>query len=54
MPDELPIMCFSCNKTMDKPKYRYIMQVKIIDHTGILWVTIGDIPAEKIICTFSI
>ncbi|KAK7893040.1 Replication factor A protein 1 [Exophiala xenobiotica] len=34
--------CERCDKTHDKPEYRYIMSVNISDHTGQLWVSCFD------------
>ncbi|KAK5452198.1 Replication factor A protein 1 [Exophiala xenobiotica] len=34
--------CERCDKTHDRPEYRYIMSVNISDHTGQLWVSCFD------------
>ena len=34
--------CERCDKTWDKPQYRYIMSVNVSDHTGQLWLNIFD------------
>lgn len=30
---------------MSEPKYRYILNLKVVDSTGTLWITIGDAQA---------
>jgi len=34
--------CERCDKTHDKPEYRYIMSVNVSDHTGQLWLSCFD------------
>ncbi|KAJ9641719.1 uncharacterized protein PV06_03743 [Exophiala oligosperma] len=34
--------CERCDKTHEKPEYRYIMSVNVSDHTGQLWVSCFD------------
>lgn len=34
--------CERCDKTHEKPQYRYIMSINISDHTGQLWVSCFD------------
>jgi replication factor A1 len=41
--------CEKCDKTHEKPEYRYIMQVNISDHTGQLWVSCFDETGRLII-----
>ncbi|EXJ64213.1 replication factor A1 [Cladophialophora yegresii CBS 114405] len=41
--------CERCDKTHDKPEYRYIMSVNISDHTGQLWVSCFDETGRMII-----
>lgn len=48
--DAVPIKCESCRITMDHPKHRYVLSVKVADSTGSLWVTLGDGPASSMLC----
>jgi replication factor A1 len=41
--------CERCDKTHEKPEYRYIMSVNISDHTGQLWVSCFDETGRMII-----
>ncbi|CAD8120342.1 unnamed protein product [Paramecium sonneborni] len=41
--------CSSCNLTMKEPKYRYILNCKIADSSGNIWVSVGDQQANQII-----
>lgn len=34
--------CEKCDKTHDKPEYRYIMSVNVSDHTGQIWLSCFD------------
>ena len=34
--------CERCDKTHDRPEYRYVMQVNVSDHTGQLWLSCFD------------
>jgi len=34
--------CEKCDKTHEKPEYRYIMSVNVMDHTGQLWLSCFD------------
>ncbi len=34
--------CERCDKAHEKPEYRYIMQVNVMDHTGQLWLSCFD------------
>lgn len=40
--------CEKCDKTHDKPEYRYIMQVNVSDHTGQLWLNCFDDVGRKL------
>ncbi|KAF2436074.1 single-stranded DNA-binding replication protein A [Tothia fuscella] len=31
--------CEKCDKTMDRPNYRYVMSVNVSDHTGQIWLS---------------
>jgi hypothetical protein len=44
-----PVICSNCNNTMDRPLYRFILQAKLADSTGSLWVTISDNAASKLV-----
>ncbi|KAJ9607275.1 Replication factor A protein 1 [Cladophialophora chaetospira] len=41
--------CERCDKTHEKPEYRYIMSVNISDHTGQLWVSCFDETGRMVI-----
>jgi len=34
--------CQMCNKTWDRPEYRYVLSVNVADHTGQLWLSLFD------------
>jgi len=34
--------CEKCDKTWDRPEYRYIMSVNVSDHTGQIWISTFD------------
>lgn len=40
--------CEKCDKTFDKPEYRYIMSVNVSDHTGQLWLNCFDETGRQI------
>ncbi|KAG5365426.1 Replication factor A protein 1 [Yarrowia sp. C11] len=42
-------LCEKCNKTMDKPLYRYILSINVGDATGSMWLTAFNEPAEVIV-----
>lgn len=34
--------CEKCDKTFDRPEYRYVLSVNVSDHTGQLWISSFD------------
>lgn len=40
--------CERCNLTYPEPHYRYILNASIMDHTGLIWVTLFDDDATKL------
>lgn len=41
--------CERCDKTWDKPQYRYIMSLNVSDHTGQLWLNVFDNEGRMIL-----
>ncbi|OUM60712.1 hypothetical protein PIROE2DRAFT_62964 [Piromyces sp. E2] len=41
--------CEKCNKLMEKPNYRYILSLDVLDHTGNQWLTCFNEIAEKLL-----
>lgn len=41
--------CERCDKTWDKPQYRYIMSLNVSDHTGQLWLSVFDNEGRMIL-----
>jgi len=41
--------CGKCSATFNKPNYRYVLNVKITDNTGELWVKAFDEIGEAIL-----
>lgn len=40
--------CEKCDKTHEKPEYRYILSINVMDHTGQLWLSCFDDDGRKI------
>lgn len=40
--------CERCDKTHDKPEYRYIMSISVSDHTGQIWLSCFDEVGRQI------
>ena len=47
--DEGQWRCEKCDKTHEKPQYRYVMSANISDHTGQLWVSCFDETGRMLI-----
>jgi replication factor A1 len=41
--------CDKCNTSLEKPEYRYMLSLKLVDHTGSQWVTCFDESAAQLI-----
>lgn len=41
--------CEKCEQTLDKPEYRYMLSLRVVDHTGSQWVTCFDETAAQLI-----
>ena len=46
--DEGQWVCARCEKSHPKPSYRYVLSVKVSDHTGLLWLSCFDDVARAI------
>ncbi|KAF2455333.1 hypothetical protein BDY21DRAFT_380847 [Lineolata rhizophorae] len=43
--------CEKCNRTFPQPTYRYVMSIRVADHTGALWLSCFDDAGRKIMGT---
>ncbi|KAI9725528.1 MAG: Replication factor A protein 1 [Chrysothrix sp. TS-e1954] len=43
--------CERCDKSFERPEYRYVLQVNLMDHTGALWVSCFDDTGRMVLGT---